>query len=69
VAKTINDVVGASYLILDVEMVFLQVCGPLLKVFILRPQKFSTQKTWKITAKMKIACEPVGIGGWPSMST
>jgi hypothetical protein len=36
VAEEINDVVGASCLILDVEMELLQVCGPLLMVVILQ---------------------------------
>jgi hypothetical protein len=34
-AEAINDVVGASYFILDVEVELLQVCGPLLMAIIL----------------------------------
>jgi hypothetical protein len=35
-AEAINDMVGASYFILDVEVELLQVCGPLLMVVILQ---------------------------------
>jgi hypothetical protein len=34
-----------------------------------RLQKFRTQKARNKVAKMKIVCEPVGIGGWTSIST
>jgi hypothetical protein len=34
--EEINDMVGASYSILDVEVEFLQVCGPLLMEVILQ---------------------------------
>ena len=35
-AEAINDTVGASYFILDVEVELVQVCGPLLMVVILQ---------------------------------
>jgi hypothetical protein len=34
--ETIDDMIGASYIIFDVEMELLQVCGPLLIVVILQ---------------------------------
>jgi hypothetical protein len=36
VTKTINDIIGASCLILDVDMELLQVCGPLLMLIIMK---------------------------------
>jgi hypothetical protein len=36
VAEAINDIVGTSCIILDVDMELMQVCGPLLMDFILK---------------------------------